>query len=292
MYFCANFKLKKMKKIVTLLFVFSFVALIAQEKEAPKQGWTKGGNFSILLNQSSFKNWVAGGDNAFAGNLTINYDANLLKGDWTWDNKFIVAYGMANSESKGTVKTDDRFEINSLAGKKAKGNWYYSLFANFLTQFTDGYDYAVSDEIAISKLFAPAYLSFGPGMLWKKTDNFKINLSPATGKLTIVTDKVLSDAGMYGVDPGKTVRTELGFYLGAYHKANLMKNISLENILSLYSNYLDKPENVDVSHQLNLVMQVNKYISANLGLHTIYDDNMIQKTQFKEVFGVGFNYAF
>ena len=71
-----------------------------------------------------------------------------------------------------------------------------------------------------------------------------------------------------------------------------MNNISMENILNLYSNYMDKPENVDVSHQLNLVMQVNKYISANLNLHILYDDNMLQDTQFKEVFGVGFNYAF
>jgi len=281
-----------MKKLVTLVFVLSFVAVFAQDEEAPKDGWKKAGTFSLLFNQSSFKNWVAGGDNALAGNASVNYDANLLKGDWTWDNKFILAYGIANSESKGTIKTDDRFEINSLAGKKAKGNWYYSMFANFLTQFTDGYNYNESDEIAISKAFAPAYLSFGPGMLWKKSDNFKINISPAAGKLTIVTDETLSNAGEYGVEPRENLRTELGFHLGGYHKTDLMKNISMENILTLYSNYLDQPENIDISHQLNIVMQVNKYISANLGLHTIYDDNMLQETQFKEVFGVGFNYKF
>jgi len=285
-----------MKKLITLLFVFSFVAAFAQDKEAPKDGWKKGGTFSVLLNQSSFKNWVAGGDNAFAGNLNINYDANLLKGDWTWDNKFIVAYGMANSQSKGTVKTDDRFEINSLAGKKAFNNWSYSVFFNFLTQFADGYDYANSDTTPISRAFAPAYLNFGPGMLWKKSDNFKINISPATGKLTIVTDEQIiangGEKGAFGVKPGETMRTELGFYVGAYYKANIMKNISFENILSLYSNYLDHPENMDINYQLNLVMQINKYISANLGLHTIYDDNMSFNTQFKEVFGVGFNYKF
>ncbi len=285
-----------MKKLVTLLVVFSFVASFAQDEEASKDGWKKGGNFSLLFNQSSFENWVAGGDNALAGNFNVNYDANLLKGDYTWDNKFIMAYGLANSESKGSIKTDDRFEINSLVGKKAFGNWYYSMFVNFLTQFTDGYDYTISDEIAISKAFAPAYLTFGPGMLWKKSDNFKINISPATGKLTIVTDEVLSDLGAFGVDPGETLRTELGFYVGAYHKVDLMKNISMENILNLYSNYLDKPEDVDVNHQLNLVLQVNKYISANLALHTIFDKNMTdgleKDIQFKEVFGIGFNYKF
>jgi hypothetical protein len=168
------------------------------------------------------------------------------------------------------------------------------MFLNFLTQFTNGYNYSndPEQEFPISKAFAPAYLSFGPGMLWKKSENFKINLSPASGKFTIVTDETLSNAGAFGVEPGNTLRTELGFNAGAYHKAEIMKNITLENILNLYSNYMDNPQNIDVNHQLNLVMKVNKYISTNLNLHTIYDDNMLGKTQFKEVFGVGFNYAF
>lgn len=64
---------------------------------------------------------------------------------------------------------------------------------------------------------------FGPGMLWKKSDNFKVNLSPATGKMTFVMDQVLADAGAFGVEPGENMRMELGFYAGAYHKADIMK---------------------------------------------------------------------
>ena len=280
-----------MKKLFILLLFLRFTAIQAQE-EPPKNGWTKGGNFTFTLNQSSFSNWVSGGDNAVAGNALINYNANLVKNTWNWDNKIILAYGMANTASKGTIKTDDRIELNSLVGKKASGHWYYSLFTSFLTQFSDGYDYKQDPKVLTSRFFAPAYLSFGPGMLWKKSDNFKINLSPATGKLTLVMDKTLSDAGAFGVDPGKTSRMELGFYGSVYHKAPIMKNITLENILNVYSNYMEEPQNIDVNHQLSLVMQVNKYISANLNLHTIYDDNMSTDIQFKEVFGIGFNYAF
>ncbi len=295
-----------MRKLLLTIVLTIFITSIYAQEEAPKDGWKKGGTFSLLFNQSSFSNWVAGGENALAGNALVNYNANLLKGDWTWDNKIILAYGMANTESKGSIKTDDRFELNSLAGKKATKNWYYSMFANFMTQFTDGYDYANNpDQLhPISKMFAPAYLSFGPGMLWKKSDDLKINISPATGKITFVLDDTLANAGAFGVDKavydnsgamlekGKHIAIGLGLNIGAYYKTPIMKNVTMENILNLYSNYLDHPENIDVNHQLNVVMQVNKYISANLGLHTLYDDNMVQKTQFKEVFGVGFNYTF
>ena len=71
-----------------------------------------------------------------------------------------------------------------------------------------------------------------------------------------------------------------------------MKNISMENILNLYSNYLEKPQNVDVDYQMNLVMNVNKYISANLSMQAIYDDNAIKAVQVREIFGLGFNYGF
>jgi hypothetical protein len=129
-------------------------------------------------------------------------------------------------------------------------------------------------------------------MLWKKSDNLKVNFAPATSKMTLVMDDALSAAGAYGVNPGESFRYEIGLAVNGYYKLNLMKNISMENILGLYSNYLDHPENVDVDYQMNLVMSVNKYISANLGLHLLYDDNALQDLQVKEVFGLGFNAKF
>jgi hypothetical protein len=43
-----------------------------------------------------------------------------------------------------------------------------------------------------------------------------------------------------------------------------MTNVSIENRLNLYSNYLDKPQNVDIDYQMNIIMKINKYMSANV----------------------------
>jgi hypothetical protein len=43
-----------------------------------------------------------------------------------------------------------------------------------------------------------------------------------------------------------------------------MANVSIENRLNLYSNYLDDPQNVDIDYQMNVVMKINKYLSANV----------------------------
>jgi hypothetical protein len=288
-----------MKKSILLLVLLNSIIVLAQDKEVPKDGWTKKGNISLLFNQSAFSDWVAGGENNIAGNLGINYDFNYLKGNVTWDNKIIASYGLTKSKnSEFEKKTDDRFEFNSLLGKKASGYWYYSGFVNFKTQFTKGYVYskdANGKEIRTeyTNFMSPANLSFGPGMLWKKSDNFKINLAPATGKLVIVDkDFTLPNDAYFGVEQGKSTRFEFGFNASAYAKVTLMENVSMENILNVYANYLEDPQNMDLDYTMNLVMTINKYLSANLTFQTIYDDNAFEGFQVREVFGVGINYGF
>ena len=283
-----------MKKVLLLLAMFlGLTNGFAQEEtteEGPKDGWTKTGTVTFLLNQSSFDNWVAGGTSNVSGTLGVNYDFNLLKGDWTWDNKLIAAFGITKIKGEDIQKSDDRFEWNSLLGKKASGNWYYSAFLNFKTQFADDLD---SDTEGPTKLFSPAYFQFGPGMLWKKSDNLKVNIAPATSKLVLVDkDLTLPNEAYFGVEEGKSTRYELGASIGAYYKFNIMENVSMENILNLYSNYLEDPQNVDIDYTMNLVMTINKYLSANLAFQAIYDDNAFEGLQTREVFGLGVNYNF
>jgi hypothetical protein len=279
-----------MKKTILVLALCTSMSLVAQEgKDETNGAWKKNGNISFLMSQSSFSNWIAGGDNTISGNLGVNYDFNYTKGNLTWDNKVIFAYGLNNVKGNGTRKTDDRFEFNSLLGKKAKGNWSYSFFLNFKTQLTEGYDYSQSPKLKTSGFLAPGYLSFGPGMLWKKSDNFKINVAPITSKITMVSDEF---SGQYGTDLGKNTRYEFGFNSSLFYKTTIMENVTMENIVNFYSNYLDKPQNFDIDYQLNFVMQINKYLSTNLNLHAIVDDNASSKVQFKEVFGLGVNYIF
>jgi hypothetical protein len=120
----------------------------------------------------------------------------------------------------------------------------------------------------------------------------------------------VSDAGAFGVEPGKNVKTELGGYLRMIYSRNdfendFLKNISFTTRLDLFSNYPEKPQNVDVSWETLSVMKVNKYISINFNTLLIYDNNIripIDKNndgvidsqgarvQFKEIFGAGLSF--
>lgn len=268
-------------------------------KDTTNNGWKCKGNLIFLFNQSNFNNWAAGGENNLSGNLGINYDFNYKKKDITWDNKVIASYGLLRTKNSDfDKKTDDRFEFNSIFGKKATGQWFYSFFLNFKTQFAKGYVYsknADGKEIRVQNtdLFSPAYLTFGPGMFWKKSDNLKVNLAPLTSKVTYVDrDFTTANEGYFGVQEGRSQRYELGFYASGYYKLNLMANISMENTLNLYSNYLEDPQNVDIDYTLAVVMRVNRYITTNLVVQTVYDDNAYWGFQTREIFGAGLNYGF
>src|ERR1700756_4472443 len=81
--------------------------------------WKIHGQNTILINQASFSNWAAGGVNAVALNVLFDYDFDYKKGDWSWDNKAIIGYGLSKQDGIGWRKNDDRLILNSLLGYKA-----------------------------------------------------------------------------------------------------------------------------------------------------------------------------
>ncbi|SNR37977.1 Protein of unknown function [Lutibacter agarilyticus] len=287
-----------MKKVIlSMVAVISFSLSFAQEKTKDTTYWNKEGKISFLFNQSAFSNWVAGGENTIAGNLGVDYTFDYVKDKITWNNRIVASYGLTNSKNNEfTKKTDDRLQLNSVIGLKAKNYWSYSFFLNFNTQFAKGYEYgkdANGKEIRTeyTNFMSPGYLAFGPGLLWEKNKNLKFNISPVAVKLVFV-DKAftLPNDKYFGVEEGKGLRTELGLRASGYAKFNIMENISMENILVLYTNYLEDPQNVDLDYTMNLTLDVNKYISANLIFQAVYDDNAFEGFQIREVFGIGVNY--
>lgn len=309
-----------MKKLVLIICLIHFSILVkAQTAEKDlikkteeaaktiddtiKNGWKSKGKITLLFNQANFSNWIAGGENSFSGNVGFDYKLDYKKDDYTWENRILASYGLLQTQNSSfEKKTDDQLEINSIVAKKTKSYWYYSLLVNFRTQFTKGYLYdkdANGAEIREenTNFMSPGYLLFGPGMYWKKNDNFKINLAPLTSKFTFVNSRYTSilgyvDRSYFGVDANKSMLYQLGFNATAYYKFNIMENVSAENLLNLYSNYLKDPQNIDINYNLIILMKINKVLSANFNFQAIYDDDAFAGFQTKEVFGLGLNYNF
>jgi hypothetical protein len=279
------------KKIIFFLCILLSSSVFSQKKKQnkPQPKWKINGKFAFIFNQSSFSNWASGGENTVAGNLNVNYDFNYKKKNINWDTRLITSYGLSHLSEKGLRKTDDRFELNSVLGIKTSTYWFFSFISNFRTQYTEGFNYKKEPKVLVSDFLSPAYLTFGPGMLWKKTDNLNLNIAPATARYTLVNDTF---SGKFGVDKGRNTAFSLGFNLSGYYKFDLMKNIQMENILTLYSDYLANVGNVDTDYQTNIRFTVNKSIKMLMTFQAIIDDDTSSKIQFRQLFGLGVNYNF
>ena len=295
--------MKALLNFTALLFCSILISQENIDTLKVKTNWKTNGNAIFLINQSSFSNWTSGGQSSVSGTLKINYNLKYFDNGWAWDTKILSAFGLNKiSGSDFLKKTDDRIEINSVVGKKFNNNligkWSYSSFFNFQTQFAKGYRFGKdtngnSIRTEKSRFFSPATTQLGIGLYWKKDQNFWINVAPMTGKLILVnrlfTKNLNDNQSYFGVKQNGNSRFELGASVRSFYKTEIYENITLENRLSLYSDYLDKPKNIDFDYTLNVTMKVNKFISTNLVFQFVYDDNEIKRMQIREVLGVGLN---
>ena len=214
-------------------------------------------------------------------------------------------------------KTEDLIEFNSNLGYRpdSLSNWFYSARLNFKTQFSNGYQYPDTEK-PISRFMAPGYLFFGVGMEYgKNIDKLSFYFSPLTFKTTFVLDQDLANAGAFGVKPaeydalgniitkGERLQRELGILLTNSYEMEIVDNITMRHLVSLYTDYINSFGNIDVDWQITFDFKVNNFIKATFGSHIRYDDDVKikkpteiegefeevgAKVQWKQFLGIGF----
>ena len=299
-----------MKRFPLFLLILISGHLFAQNPADTIKYWKKGGDFSVSFSEVSFSNWAAGGRNSVSGVGVFNSFANYAKERMSCDNALNIGYGLMKEQQRRLIKSEDKLEMNTKLGYKMTetGKWFFSGLANFRTQFADGYNYSnINQPVRISSLLAPAYLTIATGFDYKPNDRFTMFVSPLSGKFTFVADDALSAIGSFGVDPGKKFRAELGATVKSELKVKVVKNVDAVTNLTLFSNYLKNPQNIDVNWDFRLNMKVNEYLSANFVTNLIYDDDILvpldrnndgiidgkgRRIQLKQMFGAGLSVKF
>lgn len=294
--------------ILSLIALFLSGIILADEEIDSGEGvWKTSADFSLNASQTSFTDWAAGGDNSISGNSFFSFNANYKKDKMSWENSVDLGIGYMKQGKNDFFKNDDRIAISSKYGRTAFENWHYSSLVSFRTQFTEGFKSIAEDSIKVSDFLAPGYLTVSIGMDYKPNDDLTILISPLAGRSTFVMDDDLSALGSFGVKKGKNVRHEFGGFLKIQYKWDIMENINLRSNLELFSNYLEDPQNVNLNWENIFRLKINSYISANIHLTMIYDDNVKvsydstgdgindsfgPRLQIRNIMGIGFSYKF
>ncbi len=291
-----------MKKIIFCLLMLNAYSIFAQDSLVPQKdtSWKIHGFLGLTASQTSLNHWQGGGQNSIALNTLFNFEANYAKDKTSWVNKIDAQYGLIKlGSSKLAVNpklfrknTDQLFAMSKFNLDAWNKYWFYTLVADFRSQFAPGYNYE-NDTIsgkATSDLTSPVYIQLALGFDIKPTKYFSITMAPLAGKITHVDRQYLADEGAYGVEPavyndstgalikkGKKTRYEFGGRITLKFKKEITKNVSWDSYLDLFSNYNHNPGNIDMVFNNFIIFKVNKLFTFNINSQMIYDDDIIIK---------------
>jgi len=148
-----------------------------------------------------------------------------------------------------------------------------------------------------SRSFAPAYILLSLGFDYKPNNDLSVFISPLTERWVIVSDRLI--APLFGLDSGKSSKNELGAFVSVNYSKKLGSSFTYKTKLDLFSNYKQKPQNVDIFWSNVVTAKITKYINFSFNLDMIYDDNTQNVNpakgpapQWLQLMGIGFAYNF
>ncbi len=243
--------------------------------ETEPRYWDLGFNSAFVLNQTYLSNWTKGGESSLSTMMDLQAGAtyNNKEAKTQWINTVRLKYGTITTKEKGTRKNHDELEINSKFNSNAWGKIGMSASLYMKHQLAKGYNYP-NDSVPISKFLNPGTMTVGLGFEYKPAKEISFNVAPLSYKTTFVLDTALIDQTLHGIAADQRAKREMGTQVVVHSKITPFKSMEVTNNLRLFSNYLNKPQNVDVDWELLIDQKINWFFSIRLNFHLIYDDDV------------------
>lgn len=298
-------------------------ALSSAEKkklEDTTDGWKFGGTGGVTFNQAGFKNWAPGGTNSFSFLFNARVFADYKKKNHLLQMWAAAEYGIqfTKGDQYKFRKNADRWEIFAKYGYRIYKPLYVATYANLRSQFAKSYNYTNTAKYLIARFASPLIFEGAIGLDYVPNKYISLFASPLAAKVTFVGDNNIAAQNLYGnVFPSK-IKREFGAVLIATYKQDFWKqNISIASVFKMYKNYLRSNadpfdanlpreskehyrKNIDIDWQTTLGFKVNKFLSASVFTHLIWDNDVTfptddpniktSKLQFRDIIGVGLVY--
>ena len=296
-----------------------------ETRQPTRQGWnieiSAGLDFisNLLINPA-----VGAGESRLGFGALLDLNSTFNQGNFTWTNNLSLDYGIQKIGS-GTLpnipdkkvpfqKTIDNIWLNSKAAQRTSyfSKLYYAADVFFSSQLTKTYEDNFLTDVAgtghpVSKFLSPALFQFSLGMDYKSDDHWSVFLSPASFKTIIVADDKIADdfatdesgdfldtihGNPFEMNEEGEIRYEnydhqFGAALRVVYDNQITNTLAIRTNLMLFSNYLRKPQNIDVNLRNQIDLTIVKGLKLSLLSWLTYDhDILVQVTDNSKPKGV------
>lgn len=332
--------MKKLNYLLIVLLLGCSLGAWAQEEEAATEApkaWKCTGILTLNASATGLWNWAAGGNNNATGiaaaNITLLYQKNAL----SWESNLDTEIGMTYLDATDyhpLRKSNDKLNFTTKFGWEFHSQLFLTALASFKSQYARGYNYGDNFMTPVSSFLSPSYTEISVGIDYKPNDIFSLYVSPIAGKISTCTKDSLPNYGtltgtksalrpIYGIDPDKKFRAELGLsgkFSINYCRIENLKIISTVSVFTPYTWNTIKDEegnivkidgkklladrhfgNFDVDWDTSISYQFLKVLNVSLNTQLKYYPGVkitnkegvaAERVQFKGVIGLGIGYSF
>ncbi|MDQ3142631.1 MAG: DUF3078 domain-containing protein [Bacteroidota bacterium] len=285
-----------------------------------KEGWSNSGAIGFDLGQLLTINpYVGGGSDRIGVGGAVGFYAKYKRSLLSIKNSLLLnlatqrigsgKLALNSDESVPFEKALDLLNMGSNVSYQLKegSKWAYSFDFDLRTQLLPSYLDQESKKIylkdvqvapyntsLVSKIFSPALISIAPGIKWTPDSHWNLFLSPVAGQIIIIGDQRIANLGVHGtkLKDGSTTEYKMSkFGLGTLAKVGyttiIVEKLNFTSDLGLFADYLDQPQNIDITWINSLGYEIFKGFNILLRADLYYDDNkMVNISDVNSVGGI------
>lgn len=262
-----------------------------------EEGWRRALTGQLSFSQAAYRNWQEGGLNALS--LTAGTAGRFarLRGGFQQTHDARLALGVVKQDTLDVRKAVDVIRYAFDLQYTGTGVFRPTFATELRTQFAPGFDYdpkpedypslvvAPGTRLKVSDFFAPAVWTQSLGVTYDPGRWYTVRLGLGAKETFVLIERLRP---VHGNAPDEAVRLQAGLEALAEARKELFEGVLWRSRLNLFQafNQLDSAA-PDLVFENLLQLKVNDWLSTNLELVTLYDKDVSNEIQLKEVLSIG-----
>lgn len=259
--------------------------------------WERDLAASLRGSQAGHRNWTEGGVNTLAAATQVTGDFVRRSESWRQTYESRLGIGVVRQDTLAVRKAEDVLRLKSemsYVGNGIFGRFNPTVAAGLRTQFAPGFNYdknPFGDDrpppVKVSDFFSPATFTQSVGLAYTSEFTFRQRIGVAAKETVVQIPRLRT---LYGQVRSEAVRFQLGVESHTEVDREVFTNVQIKSTLGLFAAF-NQEELPDLLWENEIIMSINDWLSTNVEIVALYDRDISNALQLKEVFSIGISIA-